>query len=157
MLDLTITDESIDSNGVLSVLYAAGDELQHRYGGDGDDAHLHVDDLRGPLGLFLVARVDGELVGGVGLRPIGDPAHHLGEIKRLWVRPDLRRRGIAGALMSDVEERARAFRYERLYLETGWMQPEALQMYQATGWKAVKEYPQGVFAHPKSQRFTRLL
>ena len=42
------------------------DELNRRYGGDGDDQHLRVDELRPPVGLFLVARSNGDLVGWRG-------------------------------------------------------------------------------------------
>ncbi|MEO9180587.1 MAG: GNAT family N-acetyltransferase, partial [Acidimicrobiales bacterium] len=126
MSKLTIKEEPIDSNGALSVLHAATDELTQRYGGSGDSEHLHVDELRPPLGLFLVARLDGHLAGGVGLRSIADPNSHWGEIKRLWVRVDLRRAGIAAKLMDDVVAAAKRFGYERLYLETGPRQPEAI-------------------------------
>jgi putative acetyltransferase len=154
---LTIDDESIATSGALSVLYAADDELKRRYGGDGDGPHLHVDELAAPLGLFLVARVNGDIAGGIGLRPIGGPDQHLGEVKRLWVRPDLRRGGIAGALMDEMERRARLLGYVRLYLETGPKQPEAVALYASIGWDSIVEYPTGIFCHPMSYRFTKLL
>jgi GNAT superfamily N-acetyltransferase len=157
VLALTIDDESIATSGALSVLYAADDELKRRYGGDGDGPHLHVDELAEPLGLFLVARVNGDIAGGVGLRSIGDPDQHLGEVKRLWVRPDLRRGGIAVALMDEMEQRARVLAYVRLYLETGPKQPEAVALYTSSGWDAIVEYPAGVFCHPMSYRFTKVL
>jgi len=154
---LSITDEAISTSGALSVLYAADDELKRRYGGEGDGPHLRIDELSEPLGRFLVARVDDDIAGGVGLRPIGEPARRLAEIKRLWVRPDLRRGGIAVALMSEVEARARSLGYERLYLETGPKQPEAVALYGAIGWERVEEYPASVFCHPMSHRFTKSL
>ena len=157
MPTLTIEDESITTSGARSVLYAADDELKRRYGGGGDEAHLDVDELAAPLGCFLVARIEGAIAGGVGLRPIGPPAEHLAEIKRLWVRPDLRRGGIALSLMGEIESRARSLGYERLYLETGPKQPEAVSLYNASGWTSVKEYPADVFCHPMSHRFTKEL
>lgn len=155
MNDLTIKEESIDSNGALSVLHAATDELTQRYGGNGDSEHLHVDELRPPRGLFLVARLDGHLAGGVGLRPIADPTYHWGEIKRLWVRVDLRRAGIAAKLMDGVTANAARIGYERLYLETGPRQPEAIALYEKFGWSPLPFYPDDVFAHPQSLRFMR--
>ena len=81
-------------SGALSVYHASIDELDRRYGGsDRGSEHLRVDELMPPSGAFLVARLDGHLVGGVGLRPIASPVLHLGEMKRLWVRPDQRRDG----------------------------------------------------------------
>jgi putative acetyltransferase len=157
VLALTIENEPITTSGALSVMYAADDELNRRYGGDGDGPHLHVDELAGPLGLFLVARVQGDIAGGIGLRSIGEQALHFGEIKRLWVRPDLRRGGIAVSLMDEIEIRARTLGYLRLYLETGPRQPEAVALYASIGWDRIENYPEGIFCHPMSHRFTKLL
>ena len=153
----TIDDESIDSHGASSLYHAAIDELERRYGGVDDGPVMVADELRPPRGLFLVARVESDLAGGVGLRPIGVATEHLGEVKRLWVRPDLRRRGIAEALMAKVLERARGLGYARLYLETGFAQPEALAFYEKIGWSPVEEFPEGAFTHDGAHRFTTAL
>ncbi|MFY9782253.1 MAG: GNAT family N-acetyltransferase [Acidimicrobiales bacterium] len=157
MSDLVIEDEPVTSSGALSVLHAALDELTRRYGGSEEGKHLSLDELLPPRGVFLVARADGDLVGGVGLRPISDPALEVGEVKRLWVRPDQRRRGVGLALMDEVEERARRLGYRRLYLESGYAQPEALELYRGSGWDAIDEYPPGAFSYPVASRFTKLL
>jgi GNAT superfamily N-acetyltransferase len=155
--DLLIDAELITSNGALSVYYAALDELNRRYGGSDEDKHVSLEELLPPRGLYLVARVDDHLVGGVGLRPISDPALEVAEIKRLWVRPDCRRLGYGMALMNEIEERARLLHYRRLYLESGYAQPEALELYRGSGWEAVEEYPPGAFSYPIANRFTKLL
>lgn len=157
MAPLTINDESIESSGALSVFYAAVDELHRRYGGAEDASQFSTGELHGPLGLFLVARVDGHPAGGVGVRTISDPALDCGEIKRLWVRPDLRRTGVAAALMFDIEDRARTLGYRQLYLETGPAQPEAQSLYPKIGWDPVDEFPPGAFSHPGAFRFTKVL
>ncbi len=157
MSDLRIDAELITSNGALSVYHAALDELNRRYGGSDEDKHVSLEELLPPRGLFLVARVDDHLVGGVGLRPISDPALEVAEVKRLWVRPDCRRLGYGVALMNEVEERARQLRYRRLYLESGYAQPEALELYRGSGWEAVEEYPPGAFSYPIANRFTKVL
>ena len=64
--------------GALSVYHASIDELNRRYGGSEEDLHLHVEELMPPTGSFVVARLDGHPIGGVGLRPIGNPDLHLG-------------------------------------------------------------------------------
>jgi N-acetylglutamate synthase-like GNAT family acetyltransferase len=107
VIPVAVVAESIDTSGALAIVHAASDELQQRYGGEGDNAHLNLDELRPPLGLFLVARRERQLVGGVGLRSIGDTAHHFAEVKRLWVRADLRREVVGLVLMDEIEERAR--------------------------------------------------
>jgi GNAT superfamily N-acetyltransferase len=152
---LTIAEESIDSSGALSVYHAAVDELNRRYGGEADTRHLLTSELKAPLGTFLVARLEGHPVGGVGVRPIGDPAAKYGEVKRLWVRSDLRRSGVAKRLMSEIEQWSRAAGYHGLYLETGPAQPEALAFYPRTGWLAVDEFPPGAFSHSGASRFMK--
>ena len=156
MTGLTINDESIDSSGALSVYYGAVDELRRRYGGGDDESvDLRIAELRPPNGLFLVARLNGNPVGGVGVRRIGEPSDQLGEIKRLWVRDDLRRHGVARALMDEIERRSRALGYGRLYLETGWAQPEAQALYPRLGWTSIEEYPPGAFNHHEASLFTK--
>ena len=157
MEPLTLDVEPIDSSGALSVYYAAVDELQRRYGGTDDDEHLSMDELAPPRGLFVVARQLTHPVGGVGVRPIGDPTQHLGEIKRLWVRPDLRRGGVAAQLMVVIEARARSLGLRQLYLETGPRQPEAIAFYPKTGWRRVESFPAGAFTHDAALRFTKVL
>jgi GNAT superfamily N-acetyltransferase len=155
VIPVTVVAESVDTSGALAIVHAASDELQQRYGGDGDNAHLNVDELRPPTGLFLVARRERQLVGGVGLRSISEPGLHFAEVKRLWVRPDLRREGIGLVLMNEIESCARELGYVSLFLETGPAQPEALSLYESTGWTEVVQYPPGAFSHPIAHRFKK--
>ena len=150
-------EEAITTSGAASVLHAAVDELERRYGRIDDDVHLHPDELAPPEGAFLVARLSGHLAGGVGIRRIGQTDQRLAEVKRLWVRPDLRRSGVATILMEAAERRAREMGYRQLYLETGRAQPEALAFYPRTGWTQVEAFPPGVFTHELATRFTKAL
>jgi GNAT superfamily N-acetyltransferase len=163
--ELTINDELITSSGALSMFHGAVDELIRRYGmiegdidpGSDNSFHLTLEELLPPKGLFLVARRDSHPVGGVGIRPIGEPSLEFAEVKRLWVRPDQRRTGVGEALMRRIQERARGLGYQRLYLETGPLQPEALALYQTSGWEPVDDFPKGAFSYEHAYRFTRAL
>jgi GNAT superfamily N-acetyltransferase len=155
--NLIIDDELITSHGALSVYHAAIDELARRYDGFDEEIHLQAQEMLPPRGLFLVARADGHPVGGVGVRPIGDDALMLGEVKRLWVRPDQRRLGVAAKLMIALVERARQSGFSQLYLETGDAQPEALALYQKIDWAPVEKFPDGAFSYPTAYRFTKFL
>jgi GNAT superfamily N-acetyltransferase len=81
----------------------------------------------------------------------------VGLTTRLWVRPDQRRGGVGARLMGTIEERARQIGFVQLYLESGYAQPEALEMYRTSGWASVADYPSGAHCYPIAERFTKLL
>ena len=110
-----------------------------------------------PTGVFLVARHHGELAGGVAVRTISDPALGIGEVKRLWVRPDLRGRGLARQLMHAVEAWAAAHNFREIYLETGERQPEAIALYRSLDYIAVTHFPEGVPNYPEGFKFFKSL
>lgn len=153
----TTEEELITSSGALSVFHAAIDELTRRYGGSDEAKHLSVEELLPPEGVFLVSRLDAHPVGGVGLRRIAAPDLNYGEVKRLWVRPDLRRQGVGATLMRTIEHTAVRLGYRQLYLETGYAQPEAVELYRTTGWTPVEAFPAGAFSYPQAYRFTKVL
>lgn len=150
---LAVAAEPVTSPGALSVIYSALDELARRYGPGADADHLDLDEMVPPRGVFVVAREDSHVVGGVGVRTILEPERHTGEVKRLWVRPDLRRRGVGAALMEAVVTAARDIGMRELYLETGFLQPEAIAFYAAIGWRSVDSLPEGAFSYPSAHRF----
>ena len=71
---------------------------------------------------------------GSGCAP-SNPA--VGQIRRLWVDPAARGRGIARALMAAVEDAARELGLHDLRLGTGDGQPEAVALYASSGWERV--------------------
>jgi putative acetyltransferase len=92
---------------------------------------IDIDALMQPNVLFAVARTDeGEAVGCAAVVRNG----HWGEIKRMFVRPALRGRGIAQALVAFLEASAREHGVELVRLETGVSQPEALRFYERAGY-----------------------
>jgi GNAT superfamily N-acetyltransferase len=119
-------------------------ELVARYGGlDDGERGLTAAMFDPPTGVFLVARTESrsEPVGGVGLRTV---ATGTGEVRRLWVDPAWRGRGIGRDLMAGLEEAAaRDLALPVLRLATGDRQPEAVALYQATGWERVFVTPEG--------------
>lgn len=154
-MPLAIGVEPISGYGARSLYLAALDELARRY--ERTTMREALEEYEPPRGLFVVARDDGALAGGAGVRSIGPPDDALGEVKRLWVRPDLRRRGVATRLMSALEGHAREAGFARLYLETGPRQPEAIALYRREGWVEVGAYPEGATRHPNSLLFAKPL
>jgi putative acetyltransferase len=126
--------EPFDSDGPQWVVARAEAELVARYGSlDSGELHLTSAMFDPPGGAFLVARTSSDSlpIGGVGLRPVDE---RTGEIKRLWVDPGCRGSGTARALMALAEVTARELGYRALRLETGARQPEAIALYDSTGW-----------------------
>jgi GNAT superfamily N-acetyltransferase len=131
--------EPYGSDGPRWVVARAEAELEARYGElDDGERGLTAAMFDPPTGAFLVARrgdAAGPPVGGVGLRAV---APDIGEVRRLWVDPAGRGLGIARTLMGALEAAARDLGLDALVLATGDRQPEAVALYEATGWERVR-------------------
>jgi GNAT superfamily N-acetyltransferase len=66
------------------------------------------------------------------------------EIKRMFVRPENRGRGIAGQILTELETWAKKLNFSECVLETGLKQPEAIRLYQKSGYKIIPNYGQYV-------------
>ena len=62
------------------------------------------------------------------------------EIKRMYVKPKFRGRGISKLILKQLEAYAKELNYERLILETGLKQPEAMSLYEKFGYMPLKCY-----------------
>ena len=100
---------------------------------------------------FVVARWNGEPVGCGALRQIDDTTV---EVKRMYVTPDMRRRGISRRILVKLETLAAGFSYERIILETGTFQPEALALYHAAGYRRTANYGRYV-GNPEAHCFEK--
>jgi GNAT superfamily N-acetyltransferase len=117
-------------------------DLNERYGVEDDEgagwyAEVTPEKVAPPNGVFLVASVDGSPAGCGALKRISS---EVGEIKRMYTAPRGRRRGVARALLARLEDEARAMGYTSLQLETGDVQPEAIALYESTGWTRIPPY-----------------
>jgi len=86
---------------------------------------------------FLIARLEGRPVGCAALRPLDA---EVGEVKRMYVMPPVRRRGIARLLLAELEAQAAVFGFRTLRLETGNRQPEAIGLYESSGFRRIAPY-----------------
>ncbi|WP_216895270.1 GNAT family N-acetyltransferase [Nocardia alni] len=77
--------------------------------------------------------------------PIGHAALRVGsvglEVKRMFVRPGHRGRGVAGSLLSALEAAARQRHEARVILQTGERQPEAIGLYERAGYRRIPIFP----------------
>ena len=108
-----------------------------------DNPPLAASELRPPCGAYYVGFEGAEAVAGGGLRRLGDG---MAEIKRMYVRPDVRSRGLAAALLRALEDAARALGYVAVRLDTGPKQVHAQRLYRAAGYVEVPPYNENPFA-----------
>jgi GNAT superfamily N-acetyltransferase len=98
----------------------------------------------GAGGTFLVGYdASGAAVACGGVKRLDDAT---GEIKRMFVAPEARGRGVARALLAALEEAARALGYERVRLDTGAKQPHAHALYASAGYAAIPDYNRNAYA-----------
>ncbi len=64
------------------------------------------------------------------------------EIKRMFVRPENRGRGIAGKILTELETWAKELKFSECVLETGVKQPEAIRLYKKSGYETIPSYGQ---------------
>ena len=140
-MTLSITPEPFDAPSSQELIAALSAELNVRYG-DEDDLYLfevEAHEVSPPLGIFLVARIDGEPVGCGALRRLAGRAGH-GEVKRMFVSPAARGAGLGRLLLEALEAHAPALGFRVLRLETGDAQPEAVALYRSAGWTEIAGY-----------------
>lgn len=94
-------------------------------------------DYAPPAGCLLMAIGAMGLEGCVALRKIDGQT---GEMKRLYVRPAFRGKGLGKALTSAILSAARAAGYQRIRLDTLPEMPEAIALYQSLGFRPTAAY-----------------
>lgn len=103
--------------------------------------HMTAEQMAEPGTTVFVARCDGAAVGMGALRRHGEG---VGEVKRMYVRPRLRGRGIGGEILDRIEALARAEGLRELVLETGDGYHAAWRVYERAGFGRcgpVLDYP----------------
>jgi GNAT superfamily N-acetyltransferase len=136
---ITVTDPaSAVARDCLSAYYA---ELARRFP-QGFEVSLSRDPdaaaMRPPIGAFLLA-TDPDTGGALGCVGLKGGVEY-GEVKRLWVADAARGRGLARALMSALEDEARALGMTQLRLDTNAALPEAIRLYQTSGWQEIPRF-----------------
>lgn len=112
-------------------------ELAARYDGVADiEPVLPPDEM---LATVLV-RLDGDVVGCGSLREASAYGEGWGELKRMYVVPAARGRGLSRLVLTELERIAVAQGLRRLILETGVRQPEAIGLYRAAGYEPIPNY-----------------
>ena len=132
---LTVAPEDPQGEVAARLLANLCAELGERYGRP--PSPFTTDEAAAPRAGLGVARRNGEPVGCGALRCI-DAATV--EVKRMYVAPAARRRGVARVLLLALERLAAQHGYKRVILETGDRQPEAMALYPACGYRRTANY-----------------
>jgi GNAT superfamily N-acetyltransferase len=113
------------------------EELLERHGRPGSGGEPPASDFQPPHGAFLVGYVDGEAVACGGVCRYDALT---AEIRRMYVVPAARGRGLSREVLAALEEEARAFGYDAVRLETGYRQFEAIALYRSSGYEPIERY-----------------
>lgn len=134
-------------------------EYVMRYGGP-DETPLDPAMFDAPAGAFFVGYLSDEPVAMGGWRFRSDVSAFdrvpVTEIKRMYVAPRARRRGLARLVLDHLEGTARDAGAAVMVLETGIEQPEAIALYLSSGYSPVEGF--GHYKEsPKSRYYGKLL
>lgn len=97
-------------------------------------------DIVGARTAFVVAWWEGEAVGCGAFHPISDDESDVAEIRRMYVEPRFRRRGISRVILGELERLSRECGYTTIRLETGIRQPNAIRLYQSSGYHRIEPF-----------------
>ena len=117
-------------------------EYVDRYGSP-DESHVDPTEFDPPEGLFLVGYADGVPIatGAWRVSEIRELGGTSGvEVKRMYVVPEARRAGYSRQVLAELERTAAAAGHDLVVLSTGPMQPEAIALYEASGYVAVPAF-----------------
>jgi putative acetyltransferase len=87
----------------------------------------------------LIAEMNSEAIACGAFKPYDEKT---AEIKRMYVRPSVRGKGVATMILRELERWAREEGYLETILETGKRQPEAISLYKKNGYRVIPNFGQ---------------
>ena len=130
---MVIEPRRYEDEQVQQLVAAVQAEYVVRYGGP-DAAQVEPDEFAPPRGRFFVGLLDGDPVAMGGWRLL---APGEAELKRMYVVAALRRRGLSRQMLQHLEATAAEAGIERMVLNTGLEQPEAVALYESAGYTPI--------------------
>lgn len=123
----------------MSLLREAAAEVQPLYSSAAAESALPTpgNSCLGPRDVYVAAMLDEVPVACGSLRELDSTS---GEIRRMYVRRDYRRRHVGHALLFHLLSEAHRLGYQRLCLETGNKQPAAMALYESFGFTRIAPF-----------------
>lgn len=132
--EFLIRQVTADDNAGLAELLR---DVMEEFGAAGAGSSLadpEVRDMAGayanPGSAYFVVESDGRLVGGGGLGPLAGGAPEVCELRKMYLRPAARGRGLGRAMLARCLTAARRLGYQRMYLETKQTMGDARRLYE---------------------------
>src|SRR5215210_6706277 len=144
---LDIEREALTGTVAAALIAALNTELSALYPEPGA-THFSLDpgEVAPGSGIFIVARLHGRPIGCGALRRVREDTlvrelgPDVGELKRMYVAQEVRGQGVGRALLERLEAEARTLGLNRIVLETGTRQLEALALYRGAGFTDIPAY-----------------
>ena len=114
-------------------LWAYLDELY----GNSETTSFELAGMEDPRAAFVIAREAGAAVGCAALCPMSDG---IAEVKRMYVRPEMRCKGVGRQLITTLERIAKDGGFRQIWLQTGLPQVAAIKLYEQLGYKTISPY-----------------
>lgn len=133
---LLLQEEPYDGPAAAVLIAAVQQEYVERYGGP-DTSPVDPAEFAPPHGRFVVGYLDGDPVAMGGIRRLDGETV---EVKRMYVAPQARGRGLSRLVLARLEDLAVSLGARRIVLETGSRQPEAVALYDSAGYERIEGY-----------------
>lgn len=140
---ITIVRTNSDNDDFRELVRLLDADLADR---DGKDHPFYAQFNKIDMIKFVILALDND--GPVGCGALKEYAPGVMEIKRMYVPPEKRGKGIASKVLSELEKWAGELSYSKCILETGKKQPEAIALYKKNGYMMIPNY--GQYANVKN-------
>jgi len=92
-----------------------------------------------PEGIYYVLQVKGKIGGMGALRKL---KISVGEIKRMYIKPEYRKKGYGKAMLNQLLKKGKEFGFSTIRLDTGKFMNAAQHVYRSAGFQEREKYPE---------------
>jgi GNAT superfamily N-acetyltransferase len=144
-VSVELRDEPLDGRAGRELLSAFAAQIAELYPGwsPGSGPSAAPEEFEPPAGRSVVAYEDERPLGCGGVKRLEDGS---AEIKRLYVAPHARGRGVARSILQWLERAAGESGHAVVRLDTGARQPDALALFRSVGYREIDDYNGNPFA-----------